>query len=32
LVEKARKIVELMGARVLGPDEAREKLGLRRRN
>jgi uncharacterized protein (DUF849 family) len=32
LVEKARKIVELMGARVLGPDEAREKLGLRKRN
>ncbi len=32
LVEKARKIVELMGARVLGPDEARETLGLRKRN
>jgi len=32
LVEKARKIVELMGARVLGPDDARETLGLRKRN
>ena len=28
LVEQARKIVELMGARVLGPAEAREKFGL----
>ncbi len=32
LVEKAVKIIELLGARVVGPDEAREKLGLRRRN
>ena len=32
LVEKAVKIIELMGARVLGPAEAREKLGLRPRN
>lgn len=30
LVERARRIVELMGARVLGPDEARAKLGLAR--
>ena len=30
LVERARQIVELMGARVLGPDEARVKLGLRK--
>ena len=29
LVEKAIKIVELMGARVLSPAEAREKLGLK---
>ena len=32
LVERARKIVELMGARVLSPVEARQKLGLRPRN
>lgn len=32
LVERARKIVELMGARVLTPAEAREKLNLRPRN
>ncbi len=32
LVEKAIKIVELMGARVLSPTEAREKLGLKPRN
>ncbi|MEM7171681.1 MAG: 3-keto-5-aminohexanoate cleavage protein [Pseudomonadota bacterium] len=32
LVEKAVKIVELLGARVVGPDEAREKLKLRSRN
>jgi uncharacterized protein (DUF849 family) len=32
LVEKAIKIVELMGARTLTPAEAREKLGLRPRN
>ena len=31
LVERARQIVELMGCRVLGPDEAREKFGLTRR-
>ena len=31
LVERARKIVELMGARVLGPDEAREKFDLVKR-
>ena len=28
LVERARKIIELMGARVLGPAETREKFGL----
>ena len=31
LVEQARTIVELMGARVLGPDEARAKFGLAKR-
>lgn len=31
LVEKAIKIIELMGARVLTPAETREKLGLRQR-
>ena len=31
LVERARQIVELMGARVLGPDEARAKFGLVKR-
>ena len=31
LVERARNIVELMGARVLGPDEARAKFGLAQR-
>ena len=31
LVERARNIVELMGARVLGPDETRAKFGLARR-
>ena len=31
LVERAVQIVELLGARVLGPDEAREKLGLKPR-
>ena len=30
LVARARQIVELMGARVLGPEEARARLGLRR--
>ena len=30
LVERAVRIVELMGARVVGPEETREKLGLRR--
>lgn len=29
LVEQARKIIESLGARVVGPDEAREQLGLR---
>ncbi len=29
LVERARTIIEAMGARVLGPAEARERLGLR---
>jgi uncharacterized protein (DUF849 family) len=32
LVERAAKIVELMGARVLTPAEARKKLGLRPRS
>ena len=31
LVERARQIVELMGARVLGPEETRENLGLVKR-
>lgn len=31
LVERARKIVELMGARVLGPEETREKFDLVKR-
>ena len=31
LVERARTIVELMGARVVGPDEARAKFGLAKR-
>ena len=31
LVERARNIIELMGARVLGPDETRAKFGLTRR-
>ncbi len=30
LVEKAVKIIEILGARALGPEEAREKLGLKR--
>lgn len=30
LVEKARQILELMGARVLSPDEAREKFALKK--
>jgi uncharacterized protein (DUF849 family) len=29
LVEKARNIIELMGARVASPAEARKKLGLK---
>ena len=29
LVERARQIVELMGARVIGPDQARDRLSLR---
>ena len=32
LVEKAIKLIELMGARALTPAEAREKLKLRSRN
>ncbi|MDE0512730.1 MAG: 3-keto-5-aminohexanoate cleavage protein [Gammaproteobacteria bacterium] len=28
LVERARNVIELMGARVLGPEETREKFGL----
>ena len=31
LVDQARRIVELMGARVVGPQEAREKFGLVKR-
>jgi 3-dehydrocarnitine:acetyl-CoA trimethylamine transferase len=31
LVERAAEIVTLMGAKVLGPDAARERLGLRKR-
>ena len=31
LVERARQIVELMGARVLGPEEARAKFDLVKR-
>ena len=31
LVERARKIVELMGARVVGPEQAREMFGLAKR-
>jgi uncharacterized protein (DUF849 family) len=30
LVERAVTILEAMNARILGPDEVREKLGLRR--
>lgn len=32
LVEKARTVVELMGARILTPQEAREKLNLKKQN
>ena len=32
LVERAIKIIELMGARAVTPAEARQKLGLRARN
>ena len=32
LVERARKIIELMGARVLGPDETRAKFSLVKRS
>ena len=32
LVERARKLIELMGARVVTPAEARVKMGLRPRN
>ena len=31
LVERAANIIELMGAKVIGPDGAREKLGLKKR-
>jgi uncharacterized protein (DUF849 family) len=31
LVERAANIVTLMGAKVLGPDQARAKLGLKKR-
>jgi uncharacterized protein (DUF849 family) len=31
LVERARSIIENMGARVIGPDEVRKKLGLTKR-
>lgn len=31
LVERARNIIELMGARILGPDETRNKFGLVKR-
>jgi uncharacterized protein (DUF849 family) len=31
LVERARTIIEAMGARVIGPSEVREKLGLTKR-
>jgi uncharacterized protein (DUF849 family) len=32
LVEKARTIIEAMGARILTPQETRDKLGLRKQN
>ena len=32
LVGRARTIIENMGARVIGPDEVRAKLGLTKRN
>ena len=32
LVEKAVKLIEIMGARAVTPDEARRKLNLRKRN
>ena len=31
LVERAREIIERLGCRVLGPDEVRTRLGLRKR-
>ena len=31
LVERAKGIIEGMGARVIGPDEVRKKLGLTKR-
>ena len=31
LVERAREIIERLGARVIGPDEVRQKLGLTKR-
>ena len=32
LVERAANIIELMGAKVIGPDGAREKLALKKRS
>jgi uncharacterized protein (DUF849 family) len=32
LVERAREIIERMGARVLTPEEARKKLGLKKQS
>ena len=32
LVSRAKTIIESMGARVIGPDEVRAKLGLTKRN
>ena len=31
LVARAREIIERLGARVIGPDEVRERLGLTKR-
>ena len=30
LVNNAREIIERMGAKVIGPDEARKKMGLKK--
>jgi len=32
LVERAREIIERMGARILTPEEARKKLGLKKQS